>query len=222
LVGANGSGKTTLVKHFVGLHRPAGGQVLVLGRSTQGVRVAELARQVGLVFQNPNDQFFAPSVREEIEVGPRALGLYDPACCEELIALFGMEPLLERSPYRLSEGEKKRVTFAAVMAWQPEIIVLDEPTTGQDKPFRDGLTRLLGELRARGHTVVLVTHDLEFAEANAERWIVLAGGRVVADGPPGAVMADEAAMAAANLRPTQAFRLARALEVPYGRQEVHA
>ncbi|MFQ6058854.1 MAG: ABC transporter ATP-binding protein [Anaerolineae bacterium] len=216
LVGANGSGKTTLVKHFVGLHRPASGQVLVLGRSTRGVRVAELARQVGLVFQNPNDQFFAPSVREEIEVGPQALGLYDPTCCEELIALFGMEPLLERSPYRLSEGEKKRVTFAAVMAWRPEVIVLDEPTTGQDKPFRDGLTRLLGELRARGHTVVLVTHDLEFAEANAGRWIVLAGGRVVADGPPGAVMADEAAMAAANLRPTQAFQLARALGVPYG------
>ena len=127
-----------------------------------------------------------------------------------------LEPLLERSPYRLSEGEKKRVTFAAVMAWQPEIIVLDEPTTGQDKPFRDGLTQLLGELRARGQTVILVTHDLEFAEVNAGRWVVLAGGRVVADGPPGAVMADEAAMAAANLLPTQAFQLAQALGMPYG------
>lgn len=215
LVGANGSGKTTLIKHFVGLHRPSRGQVLVLGQSTRGRRVAELARQVGLVFQNPNDQFFTLSVQEEIEAGPRALGLYDPACCQELIALFGMEPLLARSPYRLSEGEKKRVTFAAVMAWQPEIIVLDEPTTGQDKPFRDRLTRLLGELRAQGRTVVLVTHDLEFAEANAERWVVLAQGRVVADGPPGTVMADEAAMAGANLRPTQAFQLARALGVPY-------
>ena len=211
LVGANGSGKTTLIKHFVGLHRPVRGQVLVLGRSTRGRRVADLARQVGLVFQNPNDQLFAPSVQEEIEAGPRALGLYDPACREELIALFGIKPLQERSPYRLSEGEKKRVTFAAVMAWRPEILVLDEPTTGQDKPFRDRLTRLLGELRARGHTVVLVTHDLEFAEANAERWVVLAQGRVVADGSPGAVMADKAAMVEANLRPTQAFQLARAL-----------
>jgi energy-coupling factor transporter ATP-binding protein EcfA2 len=222
LVGANGSGKTTLVKHFVGLHRPASGQVLVLGRSTRGVRVADLARQVGLVFQNPNDQFFAPSVQEEIEVGPRALGLYDPACCEELIALFRMDHLLERSPYRLSEGEKKRVTFAAVMAWQPEIIVLDEPTTGQDKPFRDGLTHLLGELRARGHTVILVTHDLAFAEANAGRWVVLAGGRIMADGPPGTVMADEATMVSANLRPTQAFQLARALGVPYQQLIAHS
>ncbi len=215
LVGANGSGKTTLIKHFNGLYRPHAGRVLVLGRDTWQAQVAELARHVGLVFQNPNDQFFAPSVRQEIEVGPRTLGVYDPTWCRELMGLFEMEPLLDRSPYRLSEGQKKRVTFAAIMAGRPELIVLDEPTTGQDKPFRDGLGRLLRELQAQGHTIVLVTHDLEFAEANARRWIVLADGRVVADGAPGLVMADDEVMRRAHLLPTEAFRLARALGVSY-------
>jgi len=215
LVGANGSGKTTLIKQFNGLHRPHRGRVVVLGRETRRAKVSQLARHVGMAFQNPNDQFFRFRVREEIEVGARALGRYDEGWLRELVALFRLEPLLERSPYRLSEGEKKRVAFASALAARPEVLVLDEPTTGQDWPFRRALGELLAGLRARGQTVVLVTHDLEFAEQCADRWVVLAGGEVVANGDPWAVMADEAAMSRAGLEPTQRFRI-RALTRPAG------
>ncbi|MEW6232269.1 MAG: ATP-binding cassette domain-containing protein [Chloroflexota bacterium] len=207
LVGHNGSGKTTLLKHFNGLLKPGRGSVLVLGQDTRTAKVADLARQVGFVFQNPGDQIFKLTVREEIEVSARALGRFDATWLESLYESFALHPLLERSPYRLSEGEKKRVAFAAALAARPTILVLDEPTTGQDAAFREALIKLLDELGARGMTVVLATHDLEFAEQVAPRWIALANGAVVADGPPDAVMADTEAMARAALRPTADFRL---------------
>jgi energy-coupling factor transport system ATP-binding protein len=209
VVGANGSGKTTLIKHFNGLYRPAAGHVVVRGQNTRQTRVSELARHVGLAFQNPNNQFFKFRVRDEIEVGARALGRYDEAWLQELVHLFRLGPLLERSPYRLSEGEKKRVAFAAALAARPEILVLDEPTTGQDWPFRQALGKLLKELRARGQTVVLVTHDLEFAEQHADRWVLLSEGQVLANGVPWDVMADTIAMQQAGLVPTQTFELSR-------------
>jgi len=167
---------------------------------------------VGMAFQNANDQFFKFRVRDEIEVGARALGRYDAGWMEELIALFDLEPLLERSPYKLSEGQKKRVAFAAALAARPEILVLDEPTTGQDWPFRRALGDLLGALRARAQTVLLVTHDLEFAERCASRWALMAGGQVAASGAPEEVMAGEDAMGRAGLEPTQTYRLRRAWE----------
>ncbi len=215
LVGANGSGKTTLVKHLNGLLRPQRGRVWVMGRETKGVPVAELAHRVGIVFQNPNDQFFRSSVREEIEVGPRRLDVYHQDWCRFIYELLSLEPLLARSPYQLSDGEKKRVAFASILAARPPVIILDEPTTGQDGRFRDALGRILGELRGWGNTVILVTHDLDFAEAHTDRWIVLAGGRVIADGRPHEVMADDGVMAAASLAPTEGFRLARAMGVSY-------
>jgi energy-coupling factor transport system ATP-binding protein len=218
LVGANGSGKTTLIKHFNGLYRPTSGRVWVLGQDTRRARVSRLARQVGMVFQNANDQFFRFSVRDEIEAGARALRRYDEAWLAELVALMDLAPLLDRSPYRLSEGEKKRVAFCSALAAQPQILVLDEPTTGQDWGFRRALGGLLGELRARSQTVILVTHDLEFAEQCAGRWVLLAKARahgqtVVATGAPEAVMAAQGALGRAGLEPTQAFRLRRALGI---------
>jgi energy-coupling factor transporter ATP-binding protein EcfA2 len=212
VVGANGSGKTTLIKHFNGLHRPSRGRVVVLGQDTRRAKVSQLARHVGMAFQNANNQFFQFQVRDEIEVGARALGCYDPQWLRQLTDLFHLEPLLERSPYRLSEGEKKRVAFAAALAARPEILVLDEPTTGQDSLFRQGLGELLAELRRSGQTVVLVTHDLEFAERHACRWALLAEGRVLADGDAWEVMGNETAMRRGSLAPTEAFRLARLAE----------
>lgn len=213
LVGANGSGKTTLVKHFNGLYRPDRGRVSVLGKDTREGRVSELARHVGLVFQNVNNQFFKLLVRDEIEVGARALQRYDEGWLKELIGLFRLEPLLERTPYQLSEGEKKRVAFTAVLGTRPEVLVLDEPTTGQDWPFRRALEDLLREILGRGFTVVLVTHDLEFAEQCAHRWVLLGGGRVLAAGRPWDVMRDGSAMRCANLEPTQSFQMIEALGV---------
>jgi energy-coupling factor transporter ATP-binding protein EcfA2 len=207
IVGANGAGKTVLLKHLNGLYRPTRGQVRVMGKDTRRVKVSHLARHVGIAFQNPDSQFFKLTVWDEILVGPKALGLYDEAWLRELVKLFHLEPLLQRAPYRLSGGEKKRVAFAAALAQRPAILALDEPTSGQDWHFRSALGNLLAELRAQGQAMLLVTHDLSFAEQHAHRWILLAEGQVVADGSPWHVMADKTAMDRANLEPTDSFRM---------------
>ncbi len=204
LVGRNGSGKTTFLKHLNALRRPSRGSLVVLGYDTRHARVADLASRVGLVFQNPNDQLFKLTVREEVEIGARSVGRYDLGVMESLYEAFGLRLLLERSPFRLSEGQKKRVAFASALAARPELLVLDEPTVGQDAPSRDAL---VSWLRGLEQTVVVATHDLEFAQDVATRWIALADGMVVADGTPDAVMSDAGVMARAGLKPTPRFAL---------------
>jgi energy-coupling factor transport system ATP-binding protein len=211
LVGRNGSGKTTLVKHFNRLLKSKRGLIKILGQEVGAKPLAELSRHVGFAWQNPNDQLFQVNVRDEVLTGPRVLHAYDRDWCDRLIERFGLEPLLDRSPFQLSEGQKKRVAFATALAVRPELVVLDEPTAGQDEPFRRELAVLMKELRAEGRTVVIVTHDLEFAAQHADRWVVLAEGRVVADGSPNTVMADALVLAASGLRPTQSFQLSEAL-----------
>ena len=205
ILGRNGSGKTTLIKHLNGLLKPTRGRIMVLGRDTRKTKTHELARRVGFAWQNPNDQLFQTSVREEVLIGPRILKAYDPLWCERLFERFGLGPLLDRSPFRMSEGEKKRVSFATALAAQPELVILDEPTAGQDEPFRRELGGLIRELREEGKTVLLVTHDLEFAAEQAPRWLILADGRILADGTPERIMSDGSVMAAAGLHPTQGF-----------------
>lgn len=207
LIGKNGSGKTTLLKHINGLLHPSSGAVTVLGQDTRRARVSDLARMVALVFQNPNDQLFKPNVREEIEVAPRILGRFDADWLNRLIDDFALRPLLDRSPFSLSEGEKKRVAFASALAAKPQILVLDEPTTGQDSSFRAALVRFVHDLQSRGFAIILATHDLEFAEQVAGRWIALAEGRIIADGSPEQVMQDDVVMARASLLPTARFLL---------------
>ncbi len=183
LVGENGAGKSTLVRHLIGLAAPSAGTVRLRGRSIGGRPPAELAREVGICFQNPDDQFFTTSVRAEIEVGlrhgrPHGLGL------EGLSRIFELDAVLDRPPHLLSAGEKKRAAIASVLALNPRVLVLDEPTAGQDAAGREALATALRRLSAGGLAVLLVTHDLEFASACARRWIRLHGGRVASDGPP--------------------------------------
>ncbi len=184
IIGRNGSGKTTLIKHLNGLLRPTAGRVTFKGEEIAGKAPSELASHVGLSFQNANDQFFKYRVKDEILVGPRMLGKLKGDWLEEIWDLLDLRTLLDRSPYRLSEGEKKRVALASILAMQPEVLVLDEPTSGQDGRFRETLAILLGEFRDRGFTVLMATHDLDFARATADRWVILHEGRVVADGSP--------------------------------------
>ncbi len=213
ILGRNGSGKTTFLKHLNGLLKPDRGRVLVLGQDTRRARVADLARHVGLGFQDPTKQLFRPTVRREIETGPRALGALDTEWLDQLYEWMGLVPLLERSPYRLSEGERRRVALAAGLAARPRIAALDEPALGQDGRYRRSLVELLDSLAAAGDAVVLVTHDLDLA-SSASRWVALADGRAVADAAPDAVMADQGAMATAGLRPTELYELARRLSEP--------
>jgi energy-coupling factor transport system ATP-binding protein len=220
LIGRNGAGKTTLVKHLNGLLKPDRGSLKVLGQDTRKTSVSKLARHVGFAWQNPNDQLFRTTVREEVLTGPRVLRAYDSVWCDRLFERLGLGPLLDRSPFSLSEGQKKRVSFAAALAPQPGLIIFDEPTAGQDDLFRRELAELIHELRREGRTVVLVTHDLEFAAQHAGRWLILAEGQIIADGSPDAVMANRAAMAKAGLRPTQRFQLIQALKKPSKEGEI--
>jgi energy-coupling factor transporter ATP-binding protein EcfA2 len=212
LVGRNGAGKTTLVKHLNGLLKSNSGQLKILGQETLQRKVSELSRHVGFVWQNPNDQLFRPTVREEVLTGPKALGSHDPSWSDELFNRFGLVSLLDRSPFTLSEGQKKRVSFAAALAVKPELVVLDEPTAGQDELFRGELAKFMVELQREERTVVLVTHDLEFAAEHANRWIVLADGRIIAGGSPEVLMADSKIMTRAGLRPTYRYQLIQALK----------
>ena len=184
LVGANGSGKTTLIKHFNGLLRPSEGEVFFRGEPVGNAPPASMAPHVGLSFQNPNDQFFKDTVKEELLVGPALTGAQDTVWFEDMCRMFRLHDLWDRSPYRLSEGEKKRVALCSVLAMEPALLVLDEPTVGQDGVFRETLATLLGRVRERGVTTLLVTHDLDFARAVASRWLLLDRGTIVADGPP--------------------------------------
>jgi energy-coupling factor transport system ATP-binding protein len=184
LVGRNGCGKTTLVKHLNGLLKPAAGKVTFREQDVRDSGPSRMAPLVGISFQNPNDQFFTSSVGEELLAGPRALGKIRNAGFEQMLDLFQLERFWDRSPYRLSEGEKKRVAIGSILAMEPEMLVLDEPTAGQDGRFREALAASLARLAGTGLTTLVVTHDLEFANAVASRWILLEDGVVAVDGSP--------------------------------------
>jgi energy-coupling factor transport system ATP-binding protein len=206
LVGANGSGKTTLIKLINGLLKPRAGSVRVKGQSTRGAAAWQLARQIGTAFQNPNNQFFKLTVREELLVGPKALDCLDPEWIDELVVLFKLEDLLFRAPFKLSGGEKKRVAFAAALAVKPTLLVLDEPTAGQDGFFRKALLEGLQRVQQQGAAVLIATHALNFAETAADKWLVMAQGRLLTEAPPPRIMADAALMARSGLEPTEAFQ----------------
>lgn len=190
IVGRNGAGKTTLIKHLNGLLRPTSGQVRCLDREVHTLPPRDRVSNVGVSFQNPNDQFFKTRVHEEIEIGLKVSGRLSRDILEKTTALFDLQGFLDRSPYSLSEGQKKRVALASIAVLAPRLLVLDEPTVGQDGRFLETLAFQLHELRKQGASILLVTHDLEFARAVAETWLVLYQGRLVGAGPPEVVLQD--------------------------------
>ncbi len=191
IVGENGSGKTTLIKQFNGLLHPTEGEVVIAGEKVGNKSPAQLVPSIGLCFQNPNDQFFKNRVEDEILVGPKLLGKKKNRWFQEVCDVLDLHTLLDRSPYRLSEGEKKRIALASILAMEPNILVLDEPTVGQDGRFKESLAVLLKIFEEKGFTLIIVTHDLDFAWSTTDRWIVLHDGRVVADGNPRDIRYDE-------------------------------
>ena len=204
LLGPNGSGKTTMVKQALGLLRPTSGSVKLYGEDTRRLSVAQLAARIGYVFQSPSAMLFASTVRKEVSFGPENLRF--PAerlkaavrQSEEALNVAAFE---ERSPFSLSFGQQKRVAIASVLAMQGKILLLDEPTAGQDyrsyTSFMEYL-RSLPELDA----LLFITHDLDLALRFTQRVLLLKEGNVVADGPPLEVLADPALLDACNLRPT--------------------
>jgi energy-coupling factor transport system ATP-binding protein len=214
IMGTNGAGKTTLVKHMNGLLRPQHGRVIVDGADAKNLSIAELSRIVGLVWQNPDHQLFLDSVRKEIEFGLKNLGFTPEetdAQCAQTLKNIGLEGFAERSPFALSGGERKRVALATVLATEPQVLALDEPTIGQDAQQKELLARMLMDLNDRGRTVIVVTHDIEFVIEHFPRTIAMAEGRIVADGSTSSVLSNEDVLERCSLTLPQLTVAARAL-----------
>ncbi|MDF1540967.1 MAG: ABC transporter ATP-binding protein [Candidatus Thorarchaeota archaeon] len=214
IMGANGAGKTTLVKQMNGLLRPQLGHVFLRGADTSTMSVAEIARVVGLVWQNPDHQLFLDTVEKEVTFGLKNLGYSDEEInqrCSRTLSRLGITELMERSPFSLSGGERKRVALASVLAIEPKVLALDEPTIGQDAKQKQNLSELLLELNDRGCAVLCVTHDIEFVIENFPRTIVMAEGKIVADGPTGTVLTNDVVIERCSLTPPELTKAARAL-----------
>jgi energy-coupling factor transport system ATP-binding protein len=214
IVGQNGAGKTTFAKHLNGLLRPTRGRVLVRGKDTREYRVAELAREVGLAFQNPDDQLFRSTVEEEVRFGPDNVGA-GPEEAKRMVAfamdLMGLEAVPEKKPHDLGVPERKRVATASVIAMNTPVVVLDEPTGGQDAEGIELLGQLVGQLVQQGKLVVVVTHDVNFAARHADRVIALYQGRVLLDDYPRTVFGREETLACTHVEPPAVTRLGKLL-----------
>ncbi|GAB3257125.1 ABC transporter ATP-binding protein [Alteromonas gracilis] len=204
LLGPNGAGKTTLLLHLNGLLTPGGGSVHVSGMAVEKANLPEIRRRVGLVFQDPDDQLFSPTVRDDVAFGPRNLGLRGDDLEERVVEALdavGMGDFAARPPHHLSFGQRRRVALATVLAMRPEILVLDEPSSNLDPFSRRELADILRSLDV---TLMMVTHDLPYALELCERSMILSDGVIVADAPTREVLGDAELMAKHRL------------ELPYG------
>jgi energy-coupling factor transport system ATP-binding protein len=185
IMGQNGAGKTTLVKHVNGLLKPTKGRVIVLDIDPTKVSVATLAKKVGFVFQNPDHQLFSETVEEEISFALKNFGYEEETVKERVdwaLNLLDLTEYRKVSPFMLSGGERKRVALASVLAWDPEIIILDEPTIGQDHQQKERLSQFIIQLNRQHKTVIIVTHDVEFVAECQPKIVLMAEGKILAEG----------------------------------------
>jgi len=186
VIGSNGAGKSTLFKHFNGIFRPTSGEVLIRGEPITKQNIREVRKFVGIVFQNADDQIFSPTVEQDVAFGPTNLGLDEEIIhhrVHEALKIVGIEDLAERVPHHLSGGEKKRVAIAGVIAMEPEVLVLDEPTAGLDPQGVHDLVGFINSLSEKyGMTVIFSTHDVSLVAEVADYIYVMNKGRFVAEG----------------------------------------
>ena len=195
IMGQNGAGKSTLVKHFNGLLKPKLGTVRVNGVETTKTSVATLARNVGFVFQNPDHQLFSETVEVEIAFALKNFG-FEPEVIEKRVTwalnLLALTQYRKTSPFLLSGGERKRVALASVLAWDPQMLILDEPTIGQDHEQKEKLRQFIMQMQTQKKTVVIVTHDVEFVAECSPRVVLMKEGKIVADGMGKEILTDPA------------------------------
>ncbi len=199
LLGPNGAGKTTFLLHLIGILGGGPGRIEVQGVALEPTSLREIRRRVGLVFQDPDDQLFMPTVYEDVAFGPANFGVPADDLEERVrqaLAAVGMVGAEERAPHHLSGGERRRVALATVLACQPDLLVLDEPSSNLDPAGRRELAEVLAGLDT---TILLVTHDLPYALQVCDRSVVMNRGRIVADGPTRQLLGDEATMRANRL-----------------------
>ena len=214
IIGQNGSGKTTLVRHFNGLLRPTKGKVYLFGEDTKDKSVAAMCQRCGYVFQNPNHQIFCTTVREELEVAPKYFHFSEEKIkqnVENVIELMGLQNILDIHPMTLDYTTKKVLTIASVLVFKPEILVLDEPTGGLDEVGRQKLTKVLHLMHDQGHTVIIISHDMDYVAENSTRVIMMAKGQVQDDATPDRIFLDEDKLKYSQIEPPQITSLDFAL-----------
>ena len=214
IVGQNGAGKTTLVKHLNGLLLPTSGEVRIGGWNTKNQSVAKLARRVGSVFQNPDEQFFSKNVGTEVAFGPRNLkldGEQVQSLVKDALAMTELTDKTETNPYDLSPTWRKMVALASVISMDTDIVVFDEPTTGQDALNITRIANVIRTLHQRGKTVITITHDIDFCAENFDRVVALSQGKVLLDGYANDVLGQEEILATTYVDPPQLTRLGKRL-----------
>lgn len=214
IVGQNGAGKTTLVKHLNGLLLSTRGQVLIGDWDTTKHSVAKLAKRVGYVFQNPDEQLFSKNVGMEVAFGPRNLGFNSEqvqSLVNDALAMTELSGKTETNPYDLSPTWRKMVALASVIAMDTPIVIFDEPTTGQDAMSITRIAHVIRALRERGKTVITITHDIDFCAENFERVIAMAQGKVLLDGKTNEVLQQDEILATTYVDPPQLTRLGKKL-----------
>jgi energy-coupling factor transport system ATP-binding protein len=206
IMGQNGAGKTTLVKHFNGLLKPTKGKVLIDEVDTKKVSVATLARNVGFVFQNPDNQLFSETVEDEIAFALKNFGFKETITKRRVtwaLNLLGLTQYRKTSPFMLSGGERKRVALASILAWNPKILILDEPTIGQDYQQKEKLRQFILQMKAQRKTIIIVTHDVEFVAECNPRVLLMLDGKIVADGEARKVLTNPEILTQASIVPPQ-------------------
>ncbi|WKA56873.1 ABC transporter ATP-binding protein [Planococcus shenhongbingii] len=219
IVGQNGAGKTTAVKLMNGLLKPKAGTVLVGEWDTKKYTTAQVSKKVGYVFQNPDDQIFHNDVESEVRFGPKNMK-FDvervDALTQWAMDICGITSFAEENPYNLPYSERKFVTIASVLAMDSDIIILDEPTAGQDKIGLKILGRLLETLEQKGKTVITITHDMEFVTDYFQRIVVMANRKLIADDQANRIFYDAGILEKSMLKPPAVAQMARMLDFPDG------
>jgi energy-coupling factor transport system ATP-binding protein len=202
LLGQNGAGKTTLAKHLNGLHQPTSGEVFVAGKLVADQQLSTHARSVGYCYQNPDHQIFSSTVSKEVAFGPSNLG-YSSAEVESLVTdaleLVGISALRDAHPFTLGRGQRQLVAVASILAMDPKLLVIDEPTTGMDRLGGMRAMGLLAQWASEGRTILVITHDMDLVSEFIDRSVVMAGGRILADGPTQDVFRNTAVLEEAHL-----------------------
>ena len=217
ILGQNGSGKTTLAKLLNGLLTPTEGDIVLRGQSLKSLTLTETGREIGFVFQNPDHQIFAQTVRQEVEFAPRNLGLpvaQLPERINRTLLAVGLQGKEECNPFTMTKGERQRIAVASILAAEPGLIVLDEPTTGLDYREQVAMMALIRQLHAAGHTIVLITHSMWVAAEYAPRCVVMSQGRILADGATHDIFRNAAVLEESHLRAPAITTLGNALGFP--------